>query len=204
MIDLADVKAFSATAAGQVQPLLDTQGSVLMHELSEVVFDGGAANFPASHAAAILEENSELTSQGIKGMRLGTMDTFKILNAATGAFEADFNFQTTAAVAAAGGQPALAAGALYTEVILGKIAGANASVNSINRGLVDFGQGSDGTSFDVSIDLVTLRAVPEPASLAMMASGGLALLAASRRRRLTRTPTGDDPASPGIARTTSD
>lgn len=190
LIDLGDIQHFAATAVAQVQPLLDTQGSVLMHELAEVNTDGGAANFANAHAAGIAEQNTILAGQGVSGMRTGN-GNIVLTAAAPGTNFATFvmtiPFQTTAAVAAAGGQPALANGAAYNELIQGRVTGAmfpfNYNITNIAQGLFDTGVSYDGTGFSVDITSVTVQAVPEPAAGALLLVGGAALLGGTLRRR---------------------
>jgi hypothetical protein len=70
VIDLGDIQAFTANGGAQVQPILSTRGSVLLHELAELNNDGGAANLNNAHNAGILMENNILLSQGVSGMRV--------------------------------------------------------------------------------------------------------------------------------------
>lgn len=188
VIDLGDIQAFTANGAAQIQPLLFTRGSVLLHELAELNMDGGAAAFPNAHNTGIMVQNAILVAQGVLGMRLAGNDLFVIAPAAPGAafttYEATTGFQTTAAVPAAGGQQALAIGARYNQIIRGRITGVNAPFNfditNVARGILDSGFTYDGTGYDISIESVTVQVVPEP-SLPALLCIGIAILVLQRR-----------------------
>jgi hypothetical protein len=83
-------------------------------------------------------------------------------------------FMTTAPVAAGGGQPALAAGTRYNELIQGRITGMmppNFSITNIAGGLADIGLPYDGSGFDVSVTSISVEFISEPASLVMLSLG---------------------------------
>ncbi|RUL89179.1 PEP-CTERM sorting domain-containing protein [Tautonia sociabilis] len=184
-LDLADIMAFTVNAAAQVQPLLDTQASVLMHELGELFLDGPLGSFPNSHLfGGIQEQNNQLTALGIRGMRLN-QDQFRLIGAPMGnvqQYEIRLRFQTTQAVPAAGGQPMLPAGATYFEVIRGRIIGGNFGVTNIRPGIVDLGVAYDDTDNNIIIDEV-FAIVPEPASALLTLLGVSGVWAARWRLR---------------------
>lgn len=190
LIDLGDILAFTANAAAQPQPLLGTRGSTLLHELAELNADGGALAFNNSHNTGIQEENNIMAFQGIMGIRLAG-GAFNVTPAAPGTNFATYRmtvpFQTTAAVPAGGGQQALANGAMYNEVITGRITGAVAPFNfdftNIARGLIDTGFSYDGTGYDVSIESITAQVVSEPSTLMLLFIGFACLLRQTATRR---------------------
>lgn len=191
LIDMTDVSKFTALAIAQPQPLLDTRGSVLLHELAELVSDGGLLNFNASHGYGIDWENAVLGFDGILGQRLHGGDVFRQYrpdpSMPPNKFRVRVPFVATANIAAGGGLPAITAGTQYHEAVYGTVSGPNNPLpdfapSNVARGLVDSGYSYDETGYSVDIDRIVVE-IPEPSTLGLVAISLVGIFWTRRRNR---------------------
>ena len=168
LLDLGDIQFFQQTAAQE--PLLDLESSLILHELSELFWDGAAVDFGASHGNAINEQNAELTVLVSRGQRRGPPDGWRTI-AATNTWEGRIPWRDTVR------------GINGFEVITGRGA---FDITQVASGILYTGYSYDGSGHDIAIESIRFEAVPEPSALVLLGLG-LAGVYFSRRNFLRLT-----------------